>query len=140
MLKEIGQVASFLICAGMLLHFRAKESYEKYIRLIISMMLLLLLVQPFFSIMAGGKSDNLLWLIKSYEAKMDTSLLSLQPGEQDMETVLKSLAGQAASQIQAEADVQYMEEGNIGTETGMMEVEEVRIEQIEIGGDYGDSE
>ena len=66
MLKEIGQVASFLVCAGMLLHFRAKESYEKYIRLIISMMLLLLLVQPFFGIMAGGKSDNLLWLIKSY--------------------------------------------------------------------------
>ena len=71
---------------------------------------------------------------------MDTSLLSLQPGEQDREAVLKSLAGQAASQIQAESAGQYMEEGTIGTETGMSEVEEVRIEQIEIGGDYGDSE
>lgn len=138
MLKEIGQVASFLICAGMLLHFRAKESYEKYIRLIISMMVLLLLVQPFWGMMTGGTNGNLMWLIKSYEAKMDSLLLSFQPDEQDMEAVLKSLAGQAASQVQAEE--QAKEAPTDGIATGIVDVNEVKIEQIEIGGDYGDSE
>lgn len=138
MLKEIGQVASFLICAGMLLHFRAKESYEKYIRLIVSMMVLLLLIQPLWGIMNGEKSDNLMWLIKSYEAKMDTSLLSLQPEEQEMEEILKSLAGQAVSQVQAESEGGY-EENAADTQAGISSVEEVKIEQIEIGGEYGDS-
>ncbi len=138
MLKEIGQVASFLICAGMLLHFRAKESYEKYIRLIVSMMVLLLLVQPLWGIMNGEKSENLMWLIKSYEAKMDTSLLSLQPEEQEMEEILKSLAGQAVSQVQAESEGGY-EENAADTQAGISSVEEVKIEQIEIGGEYGDS-
>lgn len=136
MLKEIGQVATFLICAGMLLHFRAKESYEKYIRLIISMMVLLLLVQPFWGMMTGGKNNNLMWLIKSYEAKMDTSLLAFQPDERDMEAVLKSLAGQAASQVQTEE--QTKEAPTDSAATGIVDVDEVRIEQIGIGEDYGD--
>ena len=46
LLEKIGQMAVFLICAQTLMHFRPKDSYEKYIKLLVSMMLLILLVEP----------------------------------------------------------------------------------------------
>ena len=42
LLTKIGQLAVFLICAQTLVHFRPKGSYEKYIKLLVSMMLLIL--------------------------------------------------------------------------------------------------
>ena len=42
----IGQVGIFLICAQTLIHFRPRESYEKYLKLLLSVMLLIQLLQP----------------------------------------------------------------------------------------------
>ena len=45
----IGQVGIFLICAQTLIHFRPRESYEKYLKLLLSVMLLIQLFQPLFA-------------------------------------------------------------------------------------------
>ena len=53
-LEKIGQIAIFMICAQTLMHFRAKEAYEKYLKLLVSMMLLLLLAEPLLGLMGKG--------------------------------------------------------------------------------------
>lgn len=141
MLKEIGQLASFLICARMLLYFRAKESYEKYIRLIISMMLLLLLVHSFLRTVVGNDNGNVVLQIKQYETEMDQLLSEVQPKEQDLELILQSLAERAVMENQAEESTEADGGGVHGKE--MSEgagVNRISIEQIEIGGAYGDAE
>lgn len=45
LLQIIRQVGIFMICAQMILHFKPSESYGKYIKLLISIMVL---VQLFF--------------------------------------------------------------------------------------------
>jgi hypothetical protein len=138
MLREIGRVASFLICARMLLHFRAKESYEKYIRLCISLILLLFLTQPFFRLVHGVKSSDITWLIQNYDIQMEEALSEMQPKEQDLETVLQALVERAASRVKQEQVTDYKENGTgsmieNGANTDI--VEKVCIEQIEIGGE-----
>ena len=44
--RVIGQAGIFLICAQTVVHFRPKESYDKYLKLLLSVMLLLQLLQP----------------------------------------------------------------------------------------------
>ena len=49
----IGQVGIFLICAQTLIHFRPRESYEKYLKLLLSVMLLIQLLQPLLTVLRG---------------------------------------------------------------------------------------
>ena len=49
----IGQVGIFLICAQTLIHFRPRESYEKYLKLLLSVMLLIQLLQPLLTVLGG---------------------------------------------------------------------------------------
>lgn len=51
----IGQVGIFLICAQTLVHFRPRESYEKYLKLLLSVMLLIQLLQPLLTVLGGDK-------------------------------------------------------------------------------------
>ena len=46
----IGQVGIFLICAQTLIHFRPRESYEKYLKLLLSVMLLIQLLRPLWTV------------------------------------------------------------------------------------------
>lgn len=45
-LYEIRSMGVFLICAQMLIHFRPKSSYTKYLRLMVSLILLAQFVEP----------------------------------------------------------------------------------------------
>ena len=51
----IGQVGIFLICAQTLIHFRPRESYEKYLKLLLSVMLLIQLFQPLLTVLGGDE-------------------------------------------------------------------------------------
>lgn len=44
--QVIGQAGIFLICAQAIVHFRPRESYDKYMKLLLSVMLLLQLICP----------------------------------------------------------------------------------------------
>ncbi len=137
MLREIGQIAAFLICAQTLLHFRAKDSYEKYIKLVISMMLLLLLARPLFGLAEDKEEMDIVQRIEQYEESMQSMLLERQPQMQDMEAVLQSLAQKA---IEESAKKQESIDGTAVPAQEGIETERIVIDRIEIGENNGDSE
>ena len=53
--RVVGQAGIFLICAQTIVHFRPKEAYEKYLKLLLSVMLLTQLLQPVLSVFDGSK-------------------------------------------------------------------------------------
>ena len=72
----IKQVGIFMICAQMLLHFKASENYGKYIRLLMSMMVLIQLAVPLSGLLRGRTEENLAQGLTRYE-----TLLTEQRGE-----------------------------------------------------------
>lgn len=72
----IKQVGIFMICAQMLLHFKASEKYGKYIRLLMSMMVLIQLAVPLSGLLRGRTGENLAQGLTRYE-----TLLTEQRGE-----------------------------------------------------------
>ena len=89
----IGQVGIFLSCAQTLIHFRPRESYEKYFKLLLSIMLLIQLLQPLLTVLGG---DNI----------AGTDVQAAEFAE-EIRTVLEQAAVQAEQtedEIQAAAD------------------------------------
>lgn len=74
--EVIKQVGIFMICAQMLLHFKASENYGKYIRLLMSMMVLIQLAVPLSGLLQGRTGENLAQGLTRYE-----TLLTEQRGE-----------------------------------------------------------
>lgn len=72
----IKQVGIFMICAQMLLHFKASENYGKYIRLLMSMMVLIQLAVSLSGLLRGRTGENLAQGLTRYE-----TLLTEQRGE-----------------------------------------------------------
>lgn len=141
LLKEVGQVAIFLICAQTLLHFRAKDSYEKYIKLLISMMLLILLAEPLLDLLSLEEGTSFIEKIQGYEQRIESVMGSSLMSEADIENFLINITTKKVEQgmeyVQsaelAEQEVQQGADADVPVQT------QIRIDKIEIGGQNGES-
>lgn len=76
--KSICQMGTFMICAQAIVHFRPKASYEKYLKMLMSAMILmqlLMAVGGFFSKDGGKKiAERAEWFAKSMEESMEENM------------------------------------------------------------------
>ena len=85
--RVIGQVGIFLICAQTVVHFRPKESYDKYLKLLLSVMLLLQLLQPVLNVLGGDGTWNAEEQVAGFTEELQTvlELASEQAGKTEEE-------------------------------------------------------
>ena len=69
-LENIKTMGIFLICAQMLIHFKPKGAYEKYIRLLVSIMLLVQMLEPVGNLLGFLNKGELQERIRNMEKKM----------------------------------------------------------------------
>ena len=157
LLVKIGQLAIFLICAQTLMHFRPKGSYEKYIKLLVSIMLLILLVEPIMDLLGKDDQGDFLERIQVYEEELQGILASPDLESEEIETILKNMTSQSVTEGEVYVQQEDTEkganeepvpvsgkavEGENKEETSgniSIQVEVEKIEEIEIGADYGKS-
>ena len=134
MLKAIGEVAVFIICAQTLLHFRAKESYEKYVKLLISMMVLLFLLKPFLN-WGYGNEDAFFWeVVAGYQEQLGKDVFSIETEQGKMEEIVMSMAQTAVAQEELqenEAEPEAEVTGSMGKNSE--ESKDIQVERIQIG-------
>ena len=112
LLAKIGQLAIFLICAQTLVHFRPKDSYEKYVKLLVSIMLLILLVEPIMDLLGKGNKGDFLERIHVYEQKLQEILISPQLEAEEIEVILQNITKQKVEE--GAVYVQQQEAGSAG--------------------------
>ena len=56
--QAICRVGMFMICAQAIVHFRPNEAYEKYLKLLVSVMILIQLFLPIGSFLLGGGMEE----------------------------------------------------------------------------------
>ncbi len=66
----IRRVGIFIICAQTITHFRPKASYEKYLRLLVSTMVMVQLLIPILGIFRKGMEEEFTGLMQKYESIM----------------------------------------------------------------------
>lgn len=77
--QTICRVGIFMICAQAVIHFRPRESYEKYLKLLVSIMVLIQLFLPVGSFLLGGSAEEMLAGLEEFRGAL----------EQEMETAAR---------------------------------------------------
>ncbi len=155
MLEKIGQLAVFLICAQTLVHFRAKESYEKYMKLLVSMMLLILLVEPIMNLFSERTCGTFLEQVRWYEQQLREIVISTGLENQEIQQRLQDITQKSVEEAVGMESVLHMQEAEKKSverderayiqevpKGGKVQVTPVEIEKItdvEIGAVYGKS-
>lgn len=146
LINTIRQVGNFIICAQTLIHFRPNESYGKYMRLLVSVMVLVQLVIPIFSFFQIGSNELFTESIASYENsmrdQMDIVNITGVMAEEKLEILTKQelqerieaqeIATQEAAEDTTAQDTANNNVAELKTETtsevAVQKIEEVKIE------------
>lgn len=106
LLSKIGQIAIFMICARTLMHFRARESYEKYLKLLVSLMLLVLLVEPLMDIFGKGEKGDFLQRIQIYSYQLQDILENEHLNNEEISEILSHMTIGVSEQVQTVENVE----------------------------------
>ncbi len=144
--EAICRVGIFMICAQAVVHFRPQESYEKYLKLIVSVMILLQLFLPIGGVfLAGGKTDVAKQLTKLTQSIEEGRRLAEEKAAETEEMLeqmtLEEVQKRIEAQVQQDAEAVLSEEPvqaefagwNEGaTEAGVSESGEKSPESIQV--------
>jgi len=105
----IAQIAVFMICAQTIAHFRPKEAYEKYLRMLLSVMILLQIFQPFCRLIFGVAGQEFSTSIAQFQMDLESSMkeanLHAEIAGQKLEEMSLSEVQERLAEQQEEASV-----------------------------------
>lgn len=135
LLEVIKQVGIFMICAQMILHFKPSDRYNKYIKLLISIMVLVQLAVPVMGILGGKGTQGFLEKVNFYSASINEGLKDANITSANAEILLNEMTME-------EVKTRLNNEELKGEESGAGELQEddignreIRIEKIEVTAD-----
>lgn len=125
LLQTICRIGIFMICAQAIIHFRPRETYEKYLKLLVSVMILIQLFLPVGSFLLGGNMEQTLEGLELFRTQL----------EQEMEAAAREAeaANKMLEQMTLEEVRKRMEEQNSQAEEAPEEIEEVPEVTVIVG-------
>ena len=146
-LQTITQIGSFMICAQLMIHFRPDGSYEKYLKFLVSMMVLAQLLTLAPEWLKNGKSPEEISVPTAFDWKL-TETESAEM-EQNAERILEEITllqwrtqqEETQQEETQQEDLQVPEEqrtaeheGNEESDVKIGEIGSIVIEPIGAGG------
>jgi len=101
-LESIKSMGIFLICAQTLLHFKPKGEYEKYIKLLVSIMLLVQLLEPIGLLLGLLNKGELQEKIRDMEQKITMVQEQAYSVSDEAENIWDFLLQQTKSEMEQE--------------------------------------
>lgn len=89
--QAVCKVGIFMICAQAILHFRPREAYEKYIKLLISVMVLIQLLLPVGSLFLGDGMGKTAERLASFREELEQEMERAAREAADAERILESM-------------------------------------------------
>ncbi len=136
LLQIIRQVGIFMICAQMILHFKPSESYGKYIKLLISIMVLVQLFLPAMEILGSRGNGNFEGKIGFYtdilnESMEEVNITSVTAEKMLEEMTMEEIKTRINNQNAVEDEEKQPEAGE--EEEGTKGEENIQVDRIEVG-------
>lgn len=127
----------FMVCARLLIHFRAQESYEKYLKLLVSVMILIQLFLPLGNFLSAEKKEaglkELEGIRQEFEAELERAQLQVQEADRMLEQMtLEELQRRVEEEREKEQAEKEKEEGTIGGEKQTKGEQEKWIGEISV--------
>ena len=146
--RVIGQAGIFLICAQTVVHFRPKESYDNYLKLLLSVMLLLQLLQPVLTALGSAEGWNVEEQVAGFTEELQTVLTRASEQAEQSQGEIGNTARAVAEEAEhgygqgnteetasAQGDIIIIEEnGGDAPKEGSTEQKKTDRESTEAGG------
>ncbi len=123
--QAICKVGIFMICAQAIIHFRPREAYEKYLKLLVSVMILIQLFLPFGGFLLGesvGETAERLALFRE-RLEQEFRLSTLEAEETDklleqmtLEEVRRRMAEQESENVEESRTAELTSEIHVSVE------------------------
>lgn len=144
--KSICQIGIFMVCAQTITHFRPNSSYEKYMKLLVSVMVLIQILQPMSSLLSrnGGKNleERVLQLQGQFDEGMADAMRNISQSEKILENMtlwevqeLLKQQEEAAAQGEEMGQKEQMEQGKETAESQEEAEGVAKVQKITIGLD-----
>lgn len=125
----IGQIGVFMICAQAVVHFRPKEAYGKYLRLLLSVMVLIQIISPIYGLLAGKAGESLDENVRSFQQEMEEAMEDAAKNSVISQQQLENTGLEMLREIWEESGTG---ESGVYEETDVAAVE-IEIESIRVG-------
>ncbi len=148
LLQTIKQVGIFVICAQMILHFKPSESYGKYMRLLVSIMVLVQLLVPLMNIFLKSDVGSFSDRISYYEEMLSDNMKDISATCADAEKMLNNMTMEEIKTRINNMNNTVQEQSNTDSENSFVlkdeqiqdmdleeEKQEIQIERIEVLAD-----
>ena len=131
--RVVGQAGIFLICAQTIVHFRPKEAYEKYLKLLLSVMLLTQLLQPVLSVFGGGADQNVQAQVEEFTEELQSVLNRASERAKQSQEDIGNTAAAVVQEAEEAPEGNPTEQKKTGTENAeddgiCVEIPQVRLE------------
>lgn len=111
--QAICRVGIFMICAQAIVHFRANESYEKYLKLLMSIMVLMQLFLPIGNFFFGRGGMKAAELMEQFEKELADSMGEMEKSALEADRLLEKMTlEEVRRRAQEAADAAAQETGN----------------------------
>lgn len=127
MLQTICGIGIFMICAQTIVHFRPKETYEKYLKLLVSVMVLIQLFLPVGSFLLGGGMEQALEKLGTFRNQMEQEMDEAARQAAETDEMLERMTLEEIRRRMEEQDGETAEEGEDTPENGEAAPEDVVI-------------
>ena len=136
--QAICRVGIFMICAQALMHFRAQDAYEKYLKMLVSIMILLQLFLPVGAFIMGGDRAETEEALKQFRREMEESINAAEENAAAADAILEQMTlEEVRKRMEAqEAEGETRQEGREGQE----EEQERQTEEAGTAENVGEAE
>ena len=131
--RVVGQAGIFLICAQTIVHFRPKEAYEKYLKLLLSVMLLTQLLQPVLTVFGGGVEQNAQAQVEEFTEELQSVLNRASERAKQSQEDIGNTAAAVVQEAEEAAEGKPTEQKKMSTENAeddgiCVEIPQVRLQ------------
>lgn len=130
--RVVGQAGIFLICAQTIVHFRPKEAYEKYLKLLLSVMLLTQLLQPVLSVFGGGADQNVQAQVEEFTEELQSVLNRASERAKQSQEDIGNTAAAVVQEAGEAPEGKLTEQKKTGTENAEDDGIHVEIPQVRL--------
>lgn len=120
--QAICRTGIFMICAQAIVHFRPQESYEKYLKLLVSVMVLVQIFLPLGSFLAGIGGEDARVQLESFRESLEQSMEEARQQAEETDALLEQMTLEEVRrrmEEQAAAAAEIEDEQDVNTQTNL---------------------
>lgn len=117
LIQYICKIGIFVICAQVLIHFRPNGSYEKYLKMLMSAMILLQMFLPISNLFTGDGEKSLAARVAWFQSQMEQSMDQVMEDHAAGERILEQMTLQEVQSRITTTEVQETDAAGLPAET-----------------------